>query len=398
MPPPRAVDTRSGATHGSAVVSHTHRRPAMRGHGPCPRGAPATPVRWAAHATTVLSSMPYVHTRAGCCAPSTLRPAPRSRAACHATDDPTAAARPLALRRPPRDTLQPLIPPRAARRARAPRVAHRRRLVGATGRRTHRLTSPLNHDFPPALPGCEDQDPTRFGACRTPWPPLQAAQRARRTTLERCFHAPHVRDPHGIAPRLQAIKHARPLTPAAGVIAPQALFVQALVTQLRARRHALADCDQAMAQHAQRPPAFPLGAARPGAGAVLAPRLLVACGAPRARAAAAAARQPYAGLAPVTERRRHTTWVHWRWPGPTCRRHTGVAWAAASIRQACWARLSDPQPRDPGASQQAAVRARAFTWRRRLLRCWQERPPDADSVSRKALTHRGSPRLRHLAQ
>jgi hypothetical protein len=136
----------------------------------------------------------------------------------------------------------------------------------------------------------------------------------------------------------------------------------------------------------------------PGAGTVFAPRLLVACGEQRHRYPSADERPKYAGLAPVTERRGNKTGVHWRLPCPTFLRQTFVAWAAASTPHAFWARTSDQQQRDKGASHQAAARARAFTWLRMLLRCWQNRPLDDESVYLNALQRRGSPLVHNLAR
>jgi hypothetical protein len=315
----------------------------------------------------------------------------------HATDDPTEAALPRELLRTPRDQLPPRIPPRAARRALAPRADQRRRLVGDNVRLTNRLTRLLKHDSPHGLPWLAANDTPRRCEFLAQWPTLQAAQLARRATPERVCRAQHGRYTSVIAPRLQASKRAGPLTTAAGVLAPQALLVQALVAQRRVLLHATAAFDQAIAPRAQSHPDCPLCAARPGAGAVCAPRLLGAFGARRARAAAAAARQQDAGIAPVTERGGNTTWGHWRWQCPTSLRQTFVDWAAASLRQSCWARTDEPPQRDTGPAQQAAVRALAFTWIRLLLRGWQDRPPDAESVDRKALTPRGSPRLHNVA-
>ena len=103
-----------------------------------------------------------------------------------------------------------------------------------------------------------------------------------------------------IAQRIQAITSATPLTTDDGVIAPNALLVQALVAQLRVTLQALADFDTAIAQRAQSHPDFPLCQALPGAGSVFAPRLLVAFGEQRDRSASAADLQKYAGIAPVT--------------------------------------------------------------------------------------------------
>ena len=70
---------------------------------------------------------------------------------------------------------------------------------------------------------------------------------------------------------------------------PQVLLVPARVAPLRVTVQALADFAHASAPRAQDHPDFPLLAAGPGAGAVFAPRLLVACGAQRDRDTSAAA-------------------------------------------------------------------------------------------------------------
>ena len=230
------------------------------------------------------------------------------------------------------------------------------------------------------------------------WPTLKAAQLARRATLAAFFHAHHVRAADVIAPRLQALKSAMPLTTDAGVIAPSALLVQALVSQLRVTLQAIKDFDDASAQRAQAHPDFPLFAALPGAWAVFAPRLLVAFGAQRERDTSAAELQQYAGIAPVTERSGKTSWVHWRYQGPKFLRHTCVEWAAESIRHSFWARVYSQQQRDKGKAHQAAVRALAFKWLRMLFRCWQERTPYNESVYLNARNRRGSSLLHNLAK
>jgi hypothetical protein len=320
----------------------------------------------------------------------------RSRAACTpspATDDPADADRQLELLRPPRDTLTPLTPHRPALRALAPRGAHRRRRVGDNVRLTPRLTSALHHDFPHGRQWFDDTDTTLVCAVRTPWPTLNAVPLARRATRARCFHAHPGRSADVMAQRLQALTRATPRPPAAGGIAPTARLVQALVNPRRVTWPAIADVDAAMAPRAQRHPHCPWLHSRPGAGAVWAPRRLAACGAPRDRDTAAGELPPSAGIAPVTARRGHTSWGHWRLQGPTCLRHTFGAWAADSLRHACWARASSQPQRHQGTSQPAAVRALACTCIRRLLRWWQTRTPADDSVSRTALARRGSPLL-----
>src|SRR5262245_1522089 len=314
-----------------------------------------------------------------------------------AKDDPTDAELLLELLLKHRDQLSPLQPQSPTMRALEPLVEHRRRLVGDKVRITNRLTSTLNNDFPHVLPWFHDKDTTIFCDVLTPWPTLKAVQLARRSTLERFFRDHHVRYTAVITHRLDAIKSATPLTTDDGIITPNALLVQALVAPLRVTLHAIEEFDQAIAHRAQRHPDCPLFAALPGAGSVLAPRLLVAFGEQRDRYASADELQRYAGIAPVTERNGNKAWVHWRLQCPTFLRQTFVEWAAESTRHSCWARAYYQQQRNKGASHQAAVRALAFKWIRILFRCWQTRTPYNESIYLNALERRGSPLLHNLA-
>jgi transposase len=317
-----------------------------------------------------------------------------SRAQADATD----AARQLELLLNHRDQLTPLQPQSPQRRALAQLVASRRRRVGAQGRMTNRLTSALKHYFPHVLRWLEAKE---TGICCDFWrrgPTLKAVPLARRATLAAFVRDHHVRSAAVSPQRLQAIKAAPPRTTDAGILTPKALWGQALVAQLRVTFQAMADFDHAIAQQAQPHPDFPLCQARPGAGSVFAPRLLVALGAQRERSPSAAERQQYAGIAPVTERRGKHAWVHGRLQCPPFLRQTCVEGAAASIRHACWAQVDDQQQRAKGQRHQAAVRALALQWLRLLSRCWQARTPYDESVSLQALTSRGSSLLHTLAK
>jgi len=312
--------------------------------------------------------------------------------------DPTDAELQLELLRIHRDKLQPLNPQSPTMRALAPLVEHRRRVVGDNVRLTNRLTSTLKNYFPQALQWFQDKDTIIFCDFLSRWPTLKAAQLARRSTLETFFREHHVRSADVMTQRINAIKAAIPLTPDEGIITPNVLLVQALVSQLRVTLQAIQDFDNAIAQHAQRHPDFPLFQTLPGAGSVFAPRLLVAFGEHRDRYASAAERQQFAGIAPVTERSGKKCWVHWRFQCPTFLRQTFVEWAAESIRQSFWARAYYQQQREKGKAHQAAVRALAFTWLRMLLRCGQDRTPYHASVYLHALNRRGAALLQNLPQ
>jgi transposase len=314
-----------------------------------------------------------------------------------AKDDPTDAELLLELLLKHRDKLKPLQPQSPTMRALEQLVEHRRRLVGDNVRITNRLTSTLKNYFPHVLQWFHDNDTAIFCDFLTPWPTLKAVQLARRSTLERFFRDPHVRYADVITQRLDAIKSATPLTTDEGLITPNALVVQALVAQLRVTLQAIEAFDKAIAHRAQSHPDCPLFDALPGAGAVVAPRLLVAFGEQRDRYASADELQRYAGIAPVTERSGNKSWVHWRLQCPKCLRQPFVEWAAESTRHSFWARAYYQQQRDKGASHQAAVRALAFKWLRILFRCWQNRMRYEEAIYLNALKRRGAPLLHSLA-
>ncbi len=314
-----------------------------------------------------------------------------------AKDDPTDAELQVEILLKHRDKLTPLRPQSPTMRALAQLVEHRRRLVGDNVRLTNRLTSALKNYFPQVLQWFPEKDTVLFCDVLSRWPTLKAVQRARRATVEGFFRAHHVRSADVIATRIEAIKSARALTTDDGVIAPNVLLVHALIAQLRVTLQAIADFDKAIAQRAQDHPDFPLFDALPGAGAVFAPRLLVAFGEQRERFTSADELQKYAGIAPVMERSGKKSWVHWRLQCPKFLRQTFVEWAAESTRHSFWAQVYYQQQREKGKAHQAAVRALAFKWIRILYRCWQERTPYDESIYLRALKRRNAPLLHNLA-
>ena len=143
---------------------------------------------------------------------------------------------------------------------------------------TNRLTSTLKDYFPQVLKWFPKKETMLFCDVVSQWPTRKAAQLARRSTLERFLRQHHVRGAQRIHERLEAIKGATPLTTDEGAIIPHALMVQSLMTQLRVTLEAIERFDQAIAERAQHHPDFAVFDALPGAGPVVAPRLLVAFG------------------------------------------------------------------------------------------------------------------------
>jgi transposase len=110
----------------------------------------------------------------------------------------------------------------------------------------------------------------------------------------------------------------------------------------------------------------------PGAGPVMAPRLLTLFGTRRERFNRALAIQQYSGIAPVRRQSgRHKHTVHLRWACPKFLRQSAHEFAALSLPS--WAHACYEAQKRAGKQHHAAVRAVAFKWLRILYRCWQER-------------------------
>jgi transposase len=254
-----------------------------------------------------------------------------------AKDDPTDAALALELVLHHRDKLKVLRPQSSAMRTLATLVEARRALVGDKTRITNRLSVTLKQYFPQALAWFDHRDTLLFCDFLCRWPTLKHVKRARQGTLQTFFREHNVRFSNVTERRLHSIRHATALTEDGAVIQPCQLLVQALVEQLRATLHAIDRFDEEIAAVAETLPDYKLFAALPGAGSVLAPRLLVAFGEERERYGSAAEVQQYSGIAPVVERSGNKCWTHWRLACPTFLRQTFIEWAGATIPRSYWA-------------------------------------------------------------
>jgi transposase len=307
-----------------------------------------------------------------------------------AKDDPSDAelALDLVLRHPER--FQTLTAQSARLRKLHLLVEHRRQLVADKVRLTNRLCAALKQYYPQPLEWFEKLDTILFCEFIKRWPTLRKVQSARSSTLERFFHEHHMYRKDVQQRRLEGISAAKPLTLDNALIEPFALKSQLLAEQLRLILAALHQYGQEIAALASEHPDYELFVTLPGAGASLAPRLLVALGDERERFKNADELQMYTGIAPVTERSGQKCWVHWRTQCPRFLRQTIVEWASHSIRYSYWAEAFYRQQRNKGNSHQAAVRALAFKWLRILYRCWQTRTLYDESKYLKALKRRGS--------
>ena len=130
----------------------------------------------------------------------------------------------------------------------------------------------------------------------------------------------------------------------------------------------------------------------PGAGAVMAPRLLAAMGADRDRWKSAAEIQQTFGIAPVTVQSGNQLWIHYRWACSKFQHQTFHDFAAQSILWCDWARAYYDKMRNiQKKGRHAALRALAYKWIRILFRCWKDRVPYDDQLYLRGLQTRHSP-------
>jgi transposase len=290
-----------------------------------------------------------------------------------AKDDTPDALVLLSLLQHHRERLRPLSLDDEATRTLARLVEARRKAVDRRSLLSNQLRSTLQDYFPQALELIGDNlaAPLALDFLEK-WPRLTDVQAAKNATIKNFYHRHNVRRPQLIQARVDRIGAARLLTRDSAVIEVAVRIVRLLVAELRVLQQHIGEFEAAIAQAFAAHPEKNLFRELPGAGSVLAPRLLVAFGTLRDRFADAGAMQRYFGVAPVTEKSGGRVWVHWRWNAPAFVRQTLVEWAGQTVVYCPWAKAYYEQQRGKRVGHWAILRGLAFKWLRILCRCWQK--------------------------
>jgi len=307
-------------------------------------------------------------------------------------NDPLDAALACELVRIHRQWLRPLPAVPAAVRELQMLLEARRGLVNQRTGLSNQLTAALKGYYPQALQLIgEDAGSPLAGALLRRWPTLEAVQQARPETLRRFYHAHHVRSAERIDERLAVVRAAVALTRDAAVLATLPLTVAVVLEQLAVLAKAIADYDRRIAAAFARQADAALFAALPGAGAQLAPRLLVAFGPDRSRFPNVGALQRYSGVAPVQEQSGRTKITHWRWHCPKFLRQSFHEFAGCSVPKSRWAKAYYQREIARGRPRHQVLRSLAFKWQRILFRCWQTGEQYDEDRYLATLRRRGSP-------
>jgi transposase len=277
-------------------------------------------------------------------------------------------------------------------------VSARRSAVDQRTVTTNQLCSVLKGYFPQALDlvGEDLGSPLALDFLER-WSELAMVKKVRPATL-RAFYANHnVRSADRIEQRINQVASSRPLVSDRALIEPARLQVAMYVALLRVQQVHVKQFEQRIAEVFATHPRAAFFRALPGAGATLAPRLLVAFGDLLERYPDAATLQKYAGIAPVREKSGRQIWTHWRWNAPKFLRQSLVEWAGQTVIFCEWAKAYYRQQKRTGKGSHAIMRALAFKWIRILWRCWHDGVPYCEQHYLDALKRRGSPLAADLA-
>lgn len=269
------------------------------------------------------------------------------------------------------DRFQAWLPEDAATRSLRLLTEGRRKFVDDTTALTNQLTALLKGYYPQALDWAGPL--ATLAACEflQQWPSLQLLQMSRRARIIR-FYQQHPRHHLDLDKHLERIAAAQPLTQDEAVMDYSTAMVQALIPQLRALLNAVADLDKKIAALFHKHPDRPIFHSFPGAGEVMAPRLLAAFGADRDRFQSAVEVQQFSGIAPVTEQSGTKRWVHRRYACSKFIRQTFHEFAEHSRRWCAWAGAYYKLQINRGKAHHTAIRTLAYKWIRILFRCWKQ--------------------------
>jgi transposase len=287
------------------------------------------------------------------------------------------------------DQLKPLRPDTVLTRQLAGLVEKRRSLVDLRTQLVNQLHAELKMYYPLAETLLDDLTVPMAAAFLKKWPTLETLQKAGTTKLRAFFYAHNCRSAKKMEARLQAMAKAQALTTDTALILPASLKVQALAAILQTLHPAIATVDEEIQKAMDAHPDAPIFRSFPGAGPVLAPRLLVAFGTQRDRFASAQEIQQLFGIAPVKKTSGQTQTIHMRYRCPKFGRQSFHENAGQALKKEPWTRVYYDHQRK-SKKHHTAIRALAFKLIRIYFLCWRDRKTYDRNTYTNSLEKRGS--------
>lgn len=293
-----------------------------------------------------------------------------------AKDDPSDARLQLELLAKHRDRLHRWMPDDVETRTLALLVEERRCAVNERTRLLEQLLACLKGYYPQVIELLKGNLETTL-ACRllVKFPDFNTLARARPQTIRRFFYAHHFRRVDLLDARLKALSEAVALTSDPAVIEAGRLRTVRLAKQILALLPHIRQLDQRIAELFAAHPDGVIFRSLPGAGEVMAPRLLAAFGSDRDRWLDASHVATFSGIAPVIKRSGKQSLTSFRHAAPKFLRQSFHEFAGCSIRFCPWAAAFYQSKLATGRSHHAAVRSLAFKWIRIIYACWRNHTP-----------------------
>lgn len=250
----------------------------------------------------------------------------------------------------------------------------RRQVVQERTRLTQQLLDQLKAYFPLVL---ELNGPRSINALVLEllrrWPDPRQLQRADRRLLHRILKEHGYRDEEKRLKMIDRIRKAMLLSRDRALIEPASVLVRCLAKQIPLLQKSIDELEEQIDAEMKIHPDAALFTALPGAGKVLAPRLLTAFGSQRDRYANADQVATFSGIAPVTKQSGKSRIVHRRYACPKYLRQTFHEFADQARKWCPWSRAYYDYQRSRGMKHHAALRKLASRWIRILFRVWKSR-------------------------
>lgn len=272
----------------------------------------------------------------------------------------------------------------------------RRKLVDERTAKVNAIISWLKFYFPQAIGWAGDLTAPMACDFLIKWPTLQAIKCTCSEIIVNFYLAHHSRSDQRIQQRLAEMQNALPITSDPAIIDPYSIAV-ANYAHLVVELNRMIDAyDKQIACLFAEHPDHDLFAALPGAGAVMAPRLLAAIGSDRNRYQSAVEIQQYSGIAPVTRRSGKFKSVSRRLGRPKFICQSWLEFANHSVGFSLWANAFYHYQRSLGKGRYAVLRALAYKWIRIIFRCWKLNQPYNEQQYIDSLRKHNSPLVKHL--
>jgi transposase len=273
----------------------------------------------------------------------------------------------------------------------------RRKLVDDRKTLWQKLESTLKQYFPQLRGWCPGKswEGVLLAVIRR-WPSLAELKRAHPRILRRFLGEHGVSNEQEQTEWINNIRPAQPLTGDACLIEPRTQYAQNIARQIEQLNQGIAEFDERLEEAAANHPDAQLFRSLPGAGKVMAPRLMAAFGSDRGQYESAEQIQAKSGIAPITKQSGKTRFVLKRYACPKYLRQTFHEFAEFARRFSDWSRAFYKMKRAAGMKHNAAIRALAYKWIRIIFRVWQTRIPYSETRYIEQLRQKNSPVINFL--